>query len=93
MESSPTGAEGREYSIIEMVQHYREQIKIGGKDVKALMNHVQFTNGTLPTDPVADVGEMKANIMLAYRAMEDARMRLGKVIEAHEGGVSIYDKK
>lgn len=37
-------------------------------------------------------GEMIANIMLAYRHLEDARMRLGKVIQAYEGGVSIYDK-
>lgn len=37
-------------------------------------------------------GEMKANIMLAYRHLEDARMRLGKAIQASEGGVSIFDK-
>lgn len=37
-------------------------------------------------------GEAIANIMLAYRHLEDARMRLGKVIQAVDGGVSIYDK-
>jgi hypothetical protein len=37
-------------------------------------------------------GEMLANYMLAYRHLEDARMRLGKVIQALEGGVSIFDK-
>lgn len=36
--------------------------------------------------------EMLANIMLAYRHLEDARMRLGKVIQAYDGGVSVYDK-
>jgi len=36
--------------------------------------------------------EMHANITLAYRHLEDARMRLGKVIQAAEGGVSCYDK-
>lgn len=36
--------------------------------------------------------EMHANLTLAYRHLEDARMRLGKVIQAHEGGVSCYDK-
>ena len=40
-----------------------------------------------------DFGEMKANIMLSYRHLEDARMRLGKAIQASEGGVSIYDKE
>jgi hypothetical protein len=45
----------------------------------------------VPTScPAADRGEMIANVMLAYRHLEDARMRLGKVIQAYEGGVSIY---
>ena len=34
--------------------------------------------------------EMQANIQLAYRHLEDARMRLGKAIQAFEGGKSIY---
>lgn len=38
-------------------------------------------------------GEALANVMLAYRHLEDARMRLGKVIQALEGGVSVFDKK
>ena len=33
-------------------------------------------------------GEAIANIMLAYRHLEDARMRLGKVFQALNGGVS-----
>ena len=39
-----------------------------------------------------DRGEMKANIMLAYRHLEDARMRLGKVVQASAGGKSVYPK-
>jgi len=39
-----------------------------------------------------DKGEMIANLMLAYRHLEDASMRIGKAIQAHEGGVSVYDK-
>lgn len=34
------------------------------------------------------MGEMKANIQIAYRHLEDARMRLGKAIQAFDGGVS-----
>jgi hypothetical protein len=46
----------------------------------------------VPTScPAADRGEMIANAQLAYRHLEDARMRLGKVIQAYEGGVSFYD--
>ena len=36
--------------------------------------------------------EVKAQIMLAVRHLEDARMRLGKVIQYSEDGVSVFDK-
>ena len=37
-------------------------------------------------------GEQKAQAMLAVRHLEDARMRLGKVIQYNGTGVSCYDK-
>lgn len=37
--------------------------------------------------------EMLANITLAYRHLEDARMRVGKIMQAIQGGVSILDKR
>ena|ERR1700721_1341803 len=37
-------------------------------------------------------GEMQENVMLSYRHLEDAAMRLGKAIQAFDGGVSVYDK-
>lgn len=40
----------------------------------------------------AHILEMDDNIILAYRHLEDARMRLGKAIQAFDGGVSIYQK-
>lgn len=39
----------------------------------------------------SDKGEMIANITLAYRHLEDAAMRMGKAIQAFEGGKNIYD--
>lgn len=39
-----------------------------------------------------DRGEVMANLTLAYRHLEDASMRLGKVLQAYDGGVSVYDK-
>ena len=36
---------------------------------------------------------MKANITLSYRHIEDARMRLGKVMQQIQGGVSKFDKQ
>ena len=38
-------------------------------------------------------GEMKAQIMLAVRHIEDARMRIGKVLQYADDGVSILDKE
>ncbi len=38
-------------------------------------------------------GEAVANIMLAYRHLEDASMRMGKAIQSLDGGVSVYDKR
>ena len=37
-------------------------------------------------------GEALANVMLAYRHLEDASMRLGKAIQALDNGISVYDK-
>jgi hypothetical protein len=37
-------------------------------------------------------GEMIAQSMLAVRALEEARMRLGKVLQYAGDGVSIFDK-
>jgi hypothetical protein len=44
----------------------------------------------LPSD--INAGEVRANITLAYRHLEDASMRLGKAIQALDGGVSVYDR-
>jgi len=40
----------------------------------------------------ATPGEAVANVTLAYRHLEDAGMRLGKAIQAIDGGVSVYDR-
>jgi hypothetical protein len=58
---------------------------IGLRGYKALQPRIG--GASLP-----DRGEAVANIMLAFRHLEDARMRLGKAIQALEGGVSVYDK-
>lgn len=36
--------------------------------------------------------EVVANATLVYRHLEDASMRLGKMLQALDGGVSVYDK-
>lgn len=36
--------------------------------------------------------EMQANLQIAHRKLEDARMRVGKIIQALDGGESVYDR-
>lgn len=42
--------------------------------------------------PLNPPGEQIANLILAFRHLEDAAMRLGKAIQAADGGISVYDK-
>ena len=60
-----------------------------GKQIKAIMKHGFFNGGQEFPD---QHGEMKANIMLAYRHMEDLRMRLEKAIQAYDGRISVYPR-
>ena len=68
---------------VENCEDARRQIKEVAFYVAALKN--QFV------DEHVD-GEAIANVVLAYRHLEDASMRLGKAIQALDGGVSVYDK-
>jgi len=66
------------------------------KDCELLRREIKSTADRLlayrdlrdPSTP----GEAVANATLAYRHLEDASMRLGKAIQALDGGVSVYDK-
>lgn len=49
-------------------------------------HHYQLSYG-------ADRNEIIANLTLAHRHLEDCVMRLGKAIQAYDGGVSCYDDK
>jgi hypothetical protein len=68
-------------------------------EIKAVATHVTELKKSLvsghwakPEGAVPDVGEALANVTLCYRHLEDAAMRLGKTIQAWDGGKSIYDK-
>ena len=66
----------------------RQNIKESAKYVKLLVENAKKKSFEAP----ADSAEIIANLMLTYRHLEDAAMRLGKVLQANDGGVSIYDK-
>ncbi len=53
--------------------------------------HLKAVTGKAQAYP-GQHGEMIAQSKLALRAVEDARMRLGKVLQYGRDGVSIYDR-
>jgi len=77
-------------SMEKLCEGLRTYIKLLGDQVRSFMGHPVFTETNEAFE--GQHGEMKANIMLAYRHLEDARMRLGKVMQQIQGGVSIYDR-
>lgn len=67
----------------------RAECKELEKRTRALMEHRRFKS---EQSYLNQHSEMKANVMLAVRHLEDARMRFGKVLQYASDGVSIYDK-
>jgi hypothetical protein len=66
------------------------------KRVRALLRNrfpdPDFDWKTATPQIIAQIGEMRDHQMLAVRAIEDSRMRIGKVLQHARDGVSIYDK-
>ena len=75
--------------LVEAVKEIRASFIPIEQYVLALKAHPDFARAPKEGE---NASEAIANIMLAYRHVEDARMRLGKVIQAMDGGVSVYDK-
>ena len=76
--------------IEETVSHIRRGIKSYAVLTKdCLKDHPHWKD---ESDGIEYPGEMKANLTLCYRHLEDAAMRLGKVLQAKDGGKSVYDK-
>ena len=67
----------------------RKQLGKDAQIVKYLRVHEVFGGHEIYS---GQYGEMHANITLAYRHLEDARMRIGKILQAAGDGVSILDK-
>ena len=79
----------REMTFEERCDLMRRQIGKDAAIVRHLREHETFN---LTEGYKGQHGEMVANIMLAYRHLEDARMRVGKILQAAGDGVSILDK-
>ncbi len=84
-ESIPKGP----ITIISVAKLLRERSLDLEDRVRDLMKHPFFAKAQ---DRDGQHGEVGANIMLSVRHLEDARMRLGKVCQYADDGVSIFDK-
>lgn len=65
------------------------------RDIKEIAARVQAIRDHLPSVTPRENenrGEVMANVTLAYRHLEDASMRMGKAIQATNGGISVYDR-
>jgi|SwirhirootsSR3_FD_contig_61_8605107_length_6705_multi_5_in_0_out_0_7 hypothetical protein len=78
-----------EHDLKEVCDLLRSDIDSTAKRVHALKQHSVLNGSALNGETRS---ELFANVTLAYRHLEDARMRLGKVIQHYEGGGSKYDK-
>ena len=76
--------------ITDVIFDMRNGIKLAASGVKDLADILGPKDA--PLNEEADRGEMIANVKLAYRHLEDAAMRLGKVMQAKNGGESILSK-
>jgi UDP-N-acetylglucosamine 2-epimerase len=78
---------------MKLVGDYRDKIQKLAGDMIKLKNVAIKESRDSSQEDNETVGEQIANIVLSYRHLEDARMRLGKVLQARIGGISIYDKQ
>ena len=80
----------------EVMATFEEAVNAERRQIKSIAGSIQAMKDKVATEPENDKenrGEVMANLMLAYRHLEDASMRLGKVLQARDGGVSVYDKE
>ena len=72
----------------------KEKTELVRSQIKTIGSTVLILKKSLIENPMEDKelnGEAIANAVLAFRHLEDAAMRLGKVLQALNGGVSQYD--
>jgi hypothetical protein len=89
--TEPT-SEGRTTEFKTYANYLRARIADLGRLVQCFRKHPGIQHADLRFCKVeSDRGEMAANIVLSFRHLEDASMRLGKAIQAYDGGVSCYN--
>jgi hypothetical protein len=82
----------------EVCANLRRELKGIEETLRALKQHPDVPEPRRPGAAVPEkfpgqAGEMLAQAMLAVRHIEDARMRVGKILQYADDGVSILDKQ
>lgn len=86
-----TDPEDRRKSFEAQCKSLRHLIANNAEELKQMQQHPEITSGAgQSTDQWTRISEMRDNLTLAFRHLEDARMRLGKAIQASDGGTSVY---
>jgi hypothetical protein len=76
---------------VSRIRAQRQAVKSISESVRRLYRE-GFSYGLDGYPLEADATEARTNVELAYRHLEDAAMRLGKALQALDGGVSVYDR-
>lgn len=76
-----------ETSTVEAVKEFRKDLD----SIEQRWLALKADAANRPESPGENRGEVLANFALAFRHLEDARMRAGKVIQAVEGGTNKFD--
>ena len=83
-------------TIEERCDLLRENIEMVKSKIVSIVDDTEMSEveTLLEGDNIPDRrnANMKENLTLAFRHVEDAKMRLGAVIQAYQGGISILDK-
>lgn len=70
----------------------RGDIELVKSKCKNWLSHPAIQVARIELKPLSNREEMVDNLKLAYRALENARMRLGKAVQAYDGGKSCYPR-
>lgn len=76
-------------SLKQLCDRLRAELLVIENQARTIIRHPDLD---IPSPPGASFGEARASSMLAVRHLEDARMRLGKVLQWARDGVSCNDK-
>jgi len=70
----------------------RADIELVKSKCKNWLSHPELRGLPMNINPFGQKDEMMDNLVLAYRHLEDARMRIGKALQAYDGGKSCYPR-